>query len=296
MAESFSQPLKQNETLSPINPTIHSETTYVLEPARGWSGLKLYELWEYRDLLYFMIVRDLKTRYRQTALGPLWIVINPLFSVIIYSFIFGLVAKLPSGNVPYAVFTYTALIVWDFFASAFGSGTSSLFNNRQLISKVYFPRLLLPFSRITSSLIDFLISLVILLAMIIIFRITPTIGVLFIPLFLLIASITGLGVGLLFSGLIVKYRDFGNVTGYILRFWMYATPVVYSSEIVPADLKTLYQLNPMTNVVDGFRWALLGQPPPDWTMTAVSSALAFTVFVTSLFIYKRVERNIVDIA
>src|SRR5258708_9792905 len=216
MAELLS-PAIDKKSVSDDPDSSKPDKTVVIERARGWSALQLGEIWEYRDLLYFMIVRDLKTRYRQTALGPLWIIINPLFSMVIYTVVFGIIAKLPSGNSPYPVFAYTALLPWDFFSDAVGSGTSSLFANRQLISKVYFPRFLLPLSQIASSLLDFLITFVILLGMMVYYQVKPTIGVLFLPLFLLIAAMTGLAFGLWFSGIIVKYRDFGNFSGYLLR-------------------------------------------------------------------------------
>lgn len=279
-------------TGQPSNPS--HET--IIEPARGWSALRLHEILEYRDLLYFMTWRDLHTRYRQTALGPLWILINPLFSIVIYTIIFGVIAKLPSGNVPYQVFTFCALLPWDCFNDAVNSGSSSLLSNRDLISKVYFPRLLLPFSRVLSSLVDFGIAFLILIGMLIYYRITPNFGVILIPLFLLLAIISGLGVGLWFSGIIVKYRDFGQVTGYLVRALMYASPVVYSSELVPAEFRFLYHLNPLANVLEGFRWALLGAPAPDWTMMFISSVIAVLLFASGLYLFRRVERSIVDIA
>lgn len=268
----------------------------VIEPAHGWSSLKLYEIWEYKDLLYFMVWRDLRARYRQTALGPLWIVINPLVSMVIYTVVFGVIAGLPSGNSPYQVFTYTALLPWDTFSDAVGSGSSSLLGNRDLISKVYFPRLLLPFSRIFSSLVDFLISFVILIGMLIFYRITPNMGVIFLPFFLALAVISGLGLGLIFSGAIVKYRDFSQITGYMVRALMYASPVVYSSSLVPPQLYTIYHLNPMANVIEGFRWALLNETPPNWELTMVSTVIAIVVLAIGLFTFRRVERSIVDIA
>lgn len=273
-----------------------SSPVVIIRPERGWSALRLREVWDYLDLLYYMVRRDLKTRYSQTALGPLWIIIDPLFNMFVYTVIFGIIARLPSGNTPYAVFTFTALLPWDFFRDAMGSGTSSLLSERHLISKVYFPRLLLPLSRIISSILDFFVSLVILIGMMFYFKITPTWGVLMLPVFMLVAAMSGLGVGFWFSGIIVKYRDFGTISGFLVRVWMYATPVVYSSTLVPEKWKTLYQLNPMTNVIDGFRWALLGDPPPNWEMLALSSGLMFFVFLGGLFVFKRVERNIIDIS
>lgn len=297
MIETATKNLNKQQTQDiPRDGESKAHKTVVIAPPTGWSALNLRELFEYRDLLYFMVMRDIKTRYRQTALGPLWIIINPLFSMVIYTVVFGMIARLPSGNSPYAVFTYTALLPWDFFADAVNSGTSSLFQNRHILGKVYFPRLLLPISRIFSSLLDFAIQLTILFGMMVWFGIRPTWGLAFIPLFLLIGAMSGLGFGLWFSGIIVKYRDFGNITGYLTRVWMYATPVVYSKELIPEQWRTVYLLNPMANVIDGFRWALLGEAQPDWIMMGVSSLLMFVIFVGGLYTFRRVERSIVDIA
>lgn len=270
--------------------------TIIIEPARGWAALRLHELWDYRDLLYFMVWRDLKGRYRQMALGPLWIVLQPLMSMLLYTVVFGMIAKLPSEGQPYAVFTYVALLPWTFFTNAVSSASGSLLGSKDLIAKVYFPRLVVPLASLLSSLVDFGISFLILLVMLVAYGIRPTWGVLLIPVFLLIAAITGLGVGLWFAGVIVRYRDFGQVLGYVVRVWMYAAPVVYSMEIVPERWRTLYRLNPMTGVIEGFRWALLGSsPPPDWTLL-VSALFFLPIFVGGLYYFKRVERNIVDIA
>lgn len=268
----------------------------IIEPARGWSALRLNELWEYRDLLYFTTLRDLRTRYRQTALGPLWIIIQPLFNIVIYTIIFGVVAKFKSGGVPYQVFSYCALLPWDFFNDSLNAGTGSLVGNRDLISKVYFPRLIIPLSKILSAFVDFLITFVILVGMLVYYRITPNWGVVLLPFFLLMGAAAGLGFGLLFSGLIVKYRDFGNVASYFVRALMYASPVVYSSEIVPPQLYLIYHLNPMANVLEGFRWALLGNPPPNWTLTIVTGILSVVLCVAGMYQFRRVERNIVDVA
>jgi lipopolysaccharide transport system permease protein len=276
---------------------VQSEEAFqvIIQPTHGWSALKLRELWEYRDLLLFMVWRDLKSRYQQMALGPLWIILQPLMSMFLYTFIFGVIAKLPSENKPYAVFTYTALLPWDFFTDAVAAGSNGLADSKALISKVYFPRLILPLSRILSSLVDLSISFVILIGMLFYYGIHPTWGVALVPVFLLIAAVTGLGFGLWFAGIIIRYRDVGQVAGYIVRFWMYATPVVYSLTLVPERWLGLYHLNPMTGVIEGFRWALLGtSQPPDWTL-AVSALLTVPVFIGGLYMFKRSERNIVDI-
>jgi lipopolysaccharide transport system permease protein len=278
----------------PLSPFDH---TIVIEPVRGWSPLNLHELWEYRDLLYFLTWRDIKTRYSQTALGPLWIVLQPLFSMVIYSLLFGLVAKLPTGGTPYTIFSYSGLLPWDFFSDSVNSGLTSLLNNRQLFAKIYFPRLLVVFSRVISSLVDFVISLVILFGMMLYYGLYPNWTIVFIPVYLAIAAVTGLGVGLLVSGLVVKYRDFGQFVGMLTRGWMYATPVVYALDLIPEQWRTLFLLNPMANVIIGFRWALLSAgTAPHWDMLAVSSLLSVALCVAGLFVFKRVERNIVDIA
>lgn len=269
----------------------------IIEPVKRLPALHLNELWEYRDLLYFMVRRDLKTRYTQTALGPLWILIQPLMSMVLYTLIFGVLAKLPSGGSPYAVFTYSGLLPWDFFNDSVSSGVGSLLNNRVLISKIYFPRLLIPLSQIISSLVDFSIAMVILFGMMLFYRIQPNWTVVFLPVYLLIAATTGVGVGLWCSGIVVRYRDFGNIIGYIMRFWMYATPVVYSIDIVPEQWRTLYMLNPMTNVLLGFRYALLGNlPPPEPVFVLFSLITGIVLLVTGMYRFKRVERNIIDVA
>ncbi len=269
----------------------------VIEPVKGWSSLGLRDVWEYRDLLYFMVWRDLKARYRQTALGPIWIVMQPLMSMVLYTLMFGVIAKLPSDGKPYVVFSYVALLPWGFFSGAFGEGVNALIGGIGLTSKVYFPRLIVPLANILSSCVDLAISFVILFGMLIFYGIRPTWGIIFLPVFLLIAAITGLGTGLWFSGLIVKYRDVGQFTSFMVRVWMYATPVVYSTTIVPAKWLWLYRLNPMTGVIEGFRWALLGSnDPPVWSLLAISTLAACVILLGGLYIFKRVERSIVDVA
>jgi lipopolysaccharide transport system permease protein len=273
-----------------------SEREVIIQPTSGWAAIRLGELWAYRDLLLFMVWRDLKGRYRQTALGPLWFILQPLMSMVLYSVIFGWIAKLPSDNQPYAVFTYVALLPWDFFTDAVNSGTNSLLGSMGLISKVYFPRLIVPLSQVISSLVDFCISMVVLAGMMVVYQIHPTWGLLLLPFYLLLAAMTGLGIGLWFSGIIVRYRDFGQVVGFLVRVLMYSAPVVYASSIVPAQWRTLYSLNPVTAVVEGFRWALLGTGiQPDWKL-AVTTICVVLFFIGSLYNFKRVERNIVDIA
>jgi lipopolysaccharide transport system permease protein len=266
-----------------------------MEPARGWSALRLHELWEYRDLLYMMTWRDIQTRYRQMALGPLWIVIQPVVNMVLYSIIFGEIAKLPSEGQPYALFTFVALLPWNVFTDAVNAAANSLLGSKALLAKIYYPRLIAPISRCLSSLADFAIAFTILIVLFAIYGQWPTARIIFVPLFLVWAVLTGLAFGIWFAGVIVTYRDFGQVLGIVLRLWMYGTPVVYSVTLVPERWRTLYRLNPMTGVVEGFRWALLGTGHgPDLTMLA-SVVITVLVLVAGLYFFKRSERNIVDI-
>jgi len=273
-----------------------AEREIIVEPPHGWSALDLQELWDFRDLLYFLVWRDIKGRYQQMALGPLWILIQPLMSMVLYTLIFGVIAGLPSDGQPYAVFAYAALLPWGFFSEAVASGANCFVENRQLMAKVYFPRLLMPLARMLSSLVDLGISFLILIVMLIGFGIRPNWGVLLLPLLLVIGGMTGLAVGLWFSGIVARFRDFGQVAGYLVRTWMYLTPVVYSLTQVPAQWRQVYQLNPMAGVVQGFRWALLGAPAPDWGMLTLGSLLMVPVFIGGLYYFRRTERSIVDVA
>ena len=288
-----------HKTLAPAQPHAAAPGAMaetIIQPVRGWPALRLREVWDQRELLWVMTYRNLQTRYRQMALGPLWIVIQPLMNMVLYTILFGGIAKLPSDGQPYAIFTYVALLPWSFFSDSIGAASSTLAENKGLISKIYFPRLIPTLARMLSSLVDFAISFVILIVLLIVSGSRPNAGVLLLPVFLAIAGLCGLAVGLWFSGIVVRFRDFGQVVGYLVRFWMYATPVVYSIKLVPEAWLPLYRLNPMTGVIEGFRWALLGSGhPPDWTML-VSTLLLVPVLIGGLYVFRRVERNIVDIA
>jgi lipopolysaccharide transport system permease protein len=288
--------VKPSALPQPDRTTVQTDAVTIIEASRGWSALRLKELWEYRDLLYFMTIRDIQTRYRQMALGPLWIVFQPLLTMVLYTVIFGNIAQLPSEGQPYAVFTFTALLPWGIFSNMVSAASGCLLDNRHLLNKVYFPRLIIPLSKVMSGLIDFAIAFAILLLMMVAYGQWPTWGILLLPFFLGIAILAGLAVGLWFAGVIVRYRDFGQVLGVMMRFWMYATPVVYSMELVPDTWLWLYQLNPMVGVVEGFRWALLGTgQPPSWLLV-ISAVLCGLLLVGGLFNFRRVERTIVDIA
>jgi len=270
--------------------------TFVIQPTKGWSGLALHEIWEYRDLLYFLLWRDLKGRYRQMALGPLWIVLRPLFNMVLFTLIFGAVAKLPSNGVPYPLFTYSALLPWTFFVGAVTGASNSLLSYKDLIAKVYFPRLIVPTVSILSSFVDFAISFVILLGMMVWYGYFPTWAIFTVPLYLFLAAITALAVGLWTATWIVHYHDINEVVSYLVRGWMFVTPVVYAISIIPKQWLTLYRLNPMTNVIEGFRWALLGIGQPPDLLFCVSALLVAPLFIAGAFYFRHTERTIVDIA
>ncbi len=267
-----------------------------IQPTKGWGRLALHEVWEYRDLLYFLLWRDVKGRYKQMALGPLWIILRPLLNMVLFTLIFGKVAKLPSDGVPYPIFSYTALLPWTFFAGAVMGGANSLLSHRQLITKVYFPRLIIPVVSVVSGFIDFAISFIILLGMMVFYGYPPTWGIMLLPVYLLLAAATALTVGLWAATWVVHYHDVNEVLSYVIRGWMYATPVVYAVSIVPERWRALYRLNPMTNVIEGFRWALLGSGQPPDGFLLLSFVLVLPCLIGGAFYFRRTERTIVDIA
>jgi len=267
-----------------------------IQARRGLIPLHLHEVWEYRELVFFFLWRDIKGKYRQTAFGPLWMIVTPIINMVLYTIIFGKVAKLSSEGIPYQLFNYSALLPWSFFSSALFNTANSLLTYRTLISKVYFPRLIIPIVGTVSGFVDFLLSFVILLAMAVHYGYPPGVNALALPLFLLLAAMTGIGVGLWWASWIVHYRDLANVLTYVAKFWMYASPVVYSISLIPEHWRTLYRLNPMVNTVEGFRWALLGIGQPDWRMVGYSFALVSLLLVGGAYHFRRTERSIVDIA
>jgi lipopolysaccharide transport system permease protein len=266
-----------------------------IRPASGWSPLGLRELWEYRELLYFLTWRDIKVRYKQTALGVAWAVIQPLFMMLVFSLFFGRLAKVPSDNIPYPVFAFCALLPWQLFAHALAESSNSLVANERLITKVYFPRLVVPLSAVLAGLMDFAISFLVLIAMMFFYGITPQLSILTLPLFILLAILTALGVGLWLSALNVQYRDVRYTLTFLTQFWLFATPVAYPSSLIPEKWRALYGLNPMAGVVEGFRWALLGRTEPPSLMLIVSSAVTLLVLFGGLYYFKRMEESFADI-
>jgi lipopolysaccharide transport system permease protein len=269
-----------------------------IEPSRGWVALKLRELWEYRELLYFLVWRDVRVRYKQTALGAAWAVMQPLFMMLVFGVFFGRLAKMPSDGVPYPIFSYTALVPWTFFVHGLTQGSDSLVGSANLIRKVYFPRLLIPLATVLAGLVDFAIAFVILLAMMAFYGIWPSSAhiLLLIPL-LLLALVTSLGVGFWLSALNVKFRDVKYMLPFLSQLWLYATPIVYPSSLLHEPWKTLYGINPMAGVVEGFRWALLGNrttAPAPGPMLLVSAAAAVVVLIGGAFYFRRMEKTFAD--
>jgi len=266
-----------------------------IEPAQSWTSVGLKELWEYRELLYFLTWRDIKVRYKQTALGAAWAIIQPVFMMMVFSLFFGRFAKVPSDGIPYPVFVFCALLPWQLFAHALTESSNSLVANERLITKVYFPRLVVPISGVLGGLVDFGIAFVILLGLMFYYGIVPGWAIVAMPGFLLLAIMTALGVGLWLSALNVKYRDVRYTINFLIQFWLFATPVAYPSSIVPAKWRVLYGLNPMAGVVEGFRWALLGKAGPPAGLLAVSVMVVVLVLIGGLYYFRRMEQEFADV-
>lgn len=268
----------------------------VIEPDRGWASLNLGELWDYRDLIVFLFWRNLRGNYRQMALGTLWVVLMPLGTLLINTFIFSVIADLPSDGLPYPLFNYAALLPWAFFSGVVNGTANSLLANQGLMKKIYFPRLVIPLVEVLNQLFNTGISFIILLGMMLAYGFVPGATVIFVPVFLLLAALTGLAVGLWVSAWIVRYRDVARALTFFITFWMYLTPVVYPISMIPESLQTLYRLNPMVSVVEGFRWALLGTSAAPDALLLAGYALVLPVLVGGAFYFRRAERSIVDIA
>ncbi|MEA3376023.1 MAG: ABC transporter permease [Chloroflexota bacterium] len=271
----------------------------IIEPPHGLADLGLDEVWAYRELLFFLVWRDVKVRYKQTALGLLWVVLQPLMSMVIFSFLFGNLLKVESGNVPYPIFNYAALLPWNYFASSLRRSSTGVVNSRHLITKVYFPRLVIPISGVLSGLVDFGVAFLVLVGLMIYFGIAPTAAVALLPGFIVLAALTALGFGLWLSALNVRYRDVQHLVPYLVQVWMYVTPVVYGTTLIPERFRFLLALNPMTGVTEGFRWALLGnrladaQPPG--SLFAISIGIAAAVLAGGFIFFRHTERTFADI-
>lgn len=267
----------------------------VIQPSRGWVSLRLGELWEYRELLYFLVWRDVKVRYKQTALGAAWAIIQPFFTMVVFSIFFGKLAKIPSDGIPYPIFSYAALVPWTFFSNGLTQSSNSLVGSANLITKVYFPRLTIPIATVLSGVVDFVLAFVVLLGMMLYYGIVPTVNVVWLPLFLLLALVTSLGVGLWLSALNVEFRDVRYVVPFLTQFWLFATPIAYPSSLLNEPWRTVYGLNPMVGVVEGFRWALLATDTAPGPVVAVSSLAALLILVGGAFYFRRMEKTFADI-
>ncbi len=292
--------LKRNSTSSVvIDPNISPEHEIVIEPRRGWINLQLRAVWQYRELLYFLVWRDVKIRYKQTILGIGWILIQPVVNMLIFSGLFGVLLDVPTGNVPYPVFVFTGLLPWQYFANSLSKSSTSLLDSANLITKVYFPRLVIPLAAVFSGLVDFAISFLVLIGLMVYFRMPLTASTLSLPIFLLLAMATALGFGLWLSALNVRYRDVKYLVPFLVQAWMYLTPVVYSTNLIPESIRWLLAFNPMTVVVEGFRWALLGQSLAEvqapGTVLLVSVIISLFVLFSGAIFFRQTERVFADI-
>jgi len=267
-----------------------------LQPTRGWVAVRLGELWEYRELLYFLIWRDVKVRYKQTVLGVLWAIIQPFLTMVVFSLFFGRLAEVPSDGVPYPIFNFVALVPWTLFTNGLTNSANSLVGSSNLLKKIYFPRLVIPISSVLSGVVDFALSFIILIGMMLYFGIVPTANIIWLPALMLLALITSLAVGLWLSALNVQFRDVRYTIPFITQLWMFITPIVYPSSLIEdPTLRLLYSLNPMTGVVEGFRWALLGTDTAPGAMILVSSVVAVLLLISGLFYFRRMERTFADV-
>lgn len=271
------------------------EIEITIAPSSGWFDLNLGELWEYRELLYFFVWRDLKVRYKQTVIGAAWAVLQPFLTMVVFSLFFGRLAHIPSNGLPYPIFYYSALLPWTYFAGALQNATNTMVEHQRVITKVFFPRLLLPLSGVLSGLADFGVGFVVLVGMMLYYRIVPGRAILLLPLFLLLAILTALGVGLWLSALNAKYRDVRYILPFLVQFWMFASPVAYPSSLVPIRWRWLYSLNPMSGVIEGLRWALTGHGQPSTSALAASVAGVLAVVAVGVIYFQKMEGTIADV-
>lgn len=267
----------------------------LIEPSKGLFHLDIKELWQYHELLYFLIWREVKVRYKQTMIGGAWAILQPLMTMVIFSIIFGRFAKIPSDGVPYPVFTYTALLPWMFFAQALTRSGASLVENANLITKVYFPRLMIPLGAASAPIVDFIVSFMVLICLMAFYGIHPTMRILALPFLLVLTLMTAFSVNLWLSPLNVKYRDVGHAFPFLSQFWMYASPVAYPLSLIPEKWQFLYSFNPMVGVIEGFRWALLGKQTPNFMAMAISIIAVLALFLSGILYFKKMEQTFADV-
>jgi lipopolysaccharide transport system permease protein len=277
-----------------LPPTAEKIPVLRITPPGGWWKLPFAEIWEYRELIYFFVWRDIKVRYKQTAIGASWAIIQPLATMLLFTIVFGRLAHIPSEGLPYAVFYYAALLPWTYFASALQTSSYIVVANQHILTKVYFPRLILPLFSVCTGLVDFSISFCMFMILLGFYHIAPTWHIVWFPAFLFLAMLTALGCGLWLSALNALYRDVGQILPFAVQFWMFASPVVYSSTMVPAKWRWLYGLNPMAGVIEGFRWSLAGKGSAPGALFAVSAAIVVLIFLGGLAFFQKMEANIAD--
>jgi lipopolysaccharide transport system permease protein len=277
--------------------TMQAEVVPVLriEPSKGWVSLQLHELWEYRELLYFLIWRDVKVRYKQTVLGAAWAIIQPFCTMVVFSLFFGRLANIPSDGIPYPVFSYAALVPWTFFANGLSKASTSVVLSATLIRKVYFPRLAVPVASVLGGIVDFMLAFIVLVGMLPYYGMVPTVNMLWLPLFLLLALVTSLGVALWLSSLHVQFRDVQHAVPFLIQLWLFLTPIAYPSSLLSEPWRTLYGINPMAGVVEGFRWALLGTDTAPGPIITVSALVALVLLVSGGLYFRRMEKTFADV-
>ena len=281
---------------SNLQPSTYQPTTVYIKPSSGLAALNLRDLWIYRELVFFMIWRDIKVRYKQTALGAAWAVLQPVLTMLVFNFLFGNIAKMETdGNIPYPIFSYTALLPWGLFATALNSASRSLTSNQNMITKTYFPRLVLPMASVLGGLLDFAIAFVVLIGLMVYYGITPGVNAIWaLPLFILLSIVTALGIALWLSAINVQYRDVGYALPFLSQFWMFVTPIAYSSSVISEQWQVIYALNPMAGVVNGFRWALLGVGNPPDLLIGISAAISVLILFSGLVYFRNMERTFAD--
>jgi len=267
-----------------------------IKPSKGWQLIDLKEIWQYKDLLYFLTVRGIKAKYPQSVLGIGWAIIQPLFQTLIFTVIFGNLAKMSSDGVPYILFSFTAMVPWNYFSNILTNSSSSLVQNRAMLSKVYFPRLVLPVSAVIAKLLDFVIAFVVLIIFLIYYRFAPGPDLIYLPLLLLILIMSSLGIGLILSAMAVQYRDVNYAMSFLVRLLLYSVPVVYSISIIPEKYLYLYALNPMVGVIEGMRSIFLSTHPMPWDLIAIGSGVSVTLLIFGAFYFKRMEKSFADVA
>jgi len=279
--------------------TAYRTPVVIIQPTRGWAALQLRQIWQYHELLYFLVWRDVKIRYKQTALGVMWIVLQPIISMIVFSGLFGALLNVPTGTTPYPLFVYAGLVPWNYFAGSLSRSSTGLVDNANLITKVYFPRVIVPLSGVLAGLIDFGVSISVLALLMLVYHVQLTFAILLLPAFLLLAMATALGFGLWLSALNVRYRDIKQLMPFVVQIWMYVTPVVYGATLIPEKYRWLLALNPMTIVVEGFRWTLLGTSSSfeqvSWGIVVISLIVVGATLISGIVYFRNTERTFADI-